>query len=81
MVDQQRSVQSIGTRLALPSFLGKETQLVSFKNCKLEQTTINYSKDGPEIQVVIENNQGTLDQQGPGLNRRKLLSNEVAPEE
>lgn len=57
---------------------GKETQLVRFKNCTLEDTTVNYSKDGPEIHVVIENNQGPLIQEGPGLNRRKLLSDDIA---
>lgn len=48
---------------------GKETVLAWFQNCKLNGSSITFEKEGPPVTFFEGNNQGTLEQKGPGMER------------
>ncbi len=49
----------------------KETRLISFKDCEFTGASLEYEKDGPELNVMIENCKGELKESGAGLESRK----------
>lgn len=48
---------------------GKTTELASFKTCTFEDTSLEFQATGPDVQVIIEDCKGTLEQKGPGRDR------------
>lgn len=51
---------------------GEKTQLVRVRDCKLENTTIQYAANGPEVTVIVAGNTGELPEAGPGLERKRV---------
>ncbi len=62
----------VGCKIKNAKFLvDKGTSLIELKNCELENCTFKYDKDGPEVEVLIENCKGEIKEEGPGLKRKK----------
>ena len=63
----------VGCKIKNVKFLvDKSTSLIQLKNCELENCTFKYyDKDGPELEVLIENCKGEIKEEGPGLKRKK----------
>ncbi len=51
---------------------GKETCVINLIGCKAEGTSIEYEAEGPAVAVSIKGGTGTIEQEGPGVARRKL---------
>jgi len=49
---------------------GKETRLVRFIGGKLAGSSLKYEADGPVVEVKIENVNGALTEEGPGITRK-----------
>lgn len=52
---------------------GKETVLAWFKNCRFTDTSLNYEAGGPPVLFWINGAQGTLEEKGAGMDRRKAV--------
>ncbi len=50
---------------------GKDTRLIRLRHCDLSDCSIKYEKEGPAVDVIIEDCKGTLKEEGPGLKRKK----------
>ena len=51
-------------------FTGKDTALVRFKRCSLDNASVSYAAAGPEVNVVVENCKGKPNDYGANLKRR-----------
>ncbi len=56
---------------------GKDTVLADLQNNELTNVSLLYEKTGPDVWVAINNNKGTLVEEGPGLERKKRLQIET----
>ncbi|HCE43293.1 MAG TPA: hypothetical protein DET40_07075 [Lentisphaeria bacterium] len=51
----------------------KDTRLINFMNCEFTDTSLEYAKDGPDVNVTIKNCKGELKESGPGMESRKKI--------
>jgi len=50
---------------------GDKTSLIAFRGCDFEDSSIQYEAKGPAVRVISERCEGSIDESGPGLNRRR----------
>jgi hypothetical protein len=53
---------------------GKSTVLADFQGSDLQNSSLTYEKDGPDVLVNFKGAKGVLREEGPGLERRKPLA-------
>ena len=58
---------------------GEEARLIDFSECEVSDSTIQYKAEGPPVTVETEGIDETLKQEGPGLNRRRILERKKSP--
>ena len=49
----------------------KETRLINFMNCEFTDSSLEFTKDGPDVNVTVKNCKGELKESGPGMDSRK----------
>ncbi len=53
---------------------GRDTVLASFKNCDITGSSLTCEAGGPPVSFLTENNRGTLEKKGPGIDRTRPLA-------
>lgn len=51
---------------------GKETSLIALRTCTVEDSSVVYEAEGPEVRVVFEKCKGRMGESGPGLKRKRV---------